>query len=180
MDLREKKTKRSIQNAFLQLRAHKDLERITIKELAELAEISKATFYLHYSDIYDLSDKISDEIIDEILKDTYNFENVGENPAAFTKKLLFSFHSKKALIDIVFSGSQSHVLPQKIEQALREYIFEAKPSLRENVNFNIALSFQIQGGYHAYIDNSSIFGTDVVSEVISNIADNLKPYFLAT
>ena len=31
MDLREKKTRRSIQNAFLQLRAHKPLERITVK-----------------------------------------------------------------------------------------------------------------------------------------------------
>ena len=56
MDLREKKTKRNIRNAFIELRAKKPLERISIKELAELAEISKATFYLHYKDIYDLSE----------------------------------------------------------------------------------------------------------------------------
>ena len=47
MDLREKKTKRSIAAAFLALRAAKPLERITIRELAEKAEISKATFYLN-------------------------------------------------------------------------------------------------------------------------------------
>ena len=49
MDLREKKTKRSIKNAFIKLRSSKPLERITIKELVDLAEISKATFYLHYN-----------------------------------------------------------------------------------------------------------------------------------
>ena len=58
MDLREKKTKRNIRNAFIELRAKKPLERISIKELAELAEISKATFYLHYKDIYDLSENL--------------------------------------------------------------------------------------------------------------------------
>ena len=63
MDLREKKTKRSIKKAFLQLRAQKPLEKITIKELSELAEISKATFYLHYKDIYDLSSQLQNEVI---------------------------------------------------------------------------------------------------------------------
>ena len=37
MDLREIKTQRSIRNAFLQLRSEKPLERIRVKERAELA-----------------------------------------------------------------------------------------------------------------------------------------------
>ena len=56
MDLRTERTKRSIANAFLELRKQKDIEKITVKELAELAYINKATFYTHYHDIYDLSD----------------------------------------------------------------------------------------------------------------------------
>ena len=67
MDLRTKKTRRSIKNAFLQLRASKDIERITVKELADLAEISKATFYLHYHDVYDLSDDLEKEVIQSCL-----------------------------------------------------------------------------------------------------------------
>lgn len=35
MDLREKKTRRALSNAFLALRARKPLERITVKELAD-------------------------------------------------------------------------------------------------------------------------------------------------
>ncbi|MBR3282470.1 MAG: TetR/AcrR family transcriptional regulator [Ruminococcus sp.] len=45
MDMRIEKTRRSIINAFLQLRAKKPLEKITVKELSALAEINKATFY---------------------------------------------------------------------------------------------------------------------------------------
>ena len=51
MDLRVEKTKRSIINAFLNLRSRKPLEKITVKELSEIAQINKATFYLHYHDI---------------------------------------------------------------------------------------------------------------------------------
>ncbi len=67
MDLREKKTLRNIRNAFLQLRSKKPLERITIKELAQIAEISKTTFYLHYKDIYDLSEHMQGELIEDIM-----------------------------------------------------------------------------------------------------------------
>jgi len=61
MDLREKKTLRAIRTAFLQLRGQRPLEKITVKELCELAEISKATFYIHYRDLYDLSERLQKE-----------------------------------------------------------------------------------------------------------------------
>ena len=67
MDLREMKTRRSITNAFIAIRSKKPLERITVKELCEKAEVSKATFYLHYHDIYDLSDTLQQNVIKDIL-----------------------------------------------------------------------------------------------------------------
>ena len=63
MDLRQKKTLRAIGQAFYALRKQKKLEAITVTELCKNAEISKATFYLHYKDIFDLSEKLQDEII---------------------------------------------------------------------------------------------------------------------
>ena len=41
MDLRTAKTERAIRSAFLELRAKKPLERITVKELCQRAEIHK-------------------------------------------------------------------------------------------------------------------------------------------
>ena len=52
MDLRVEKTRKSIINAFIALRAKKPLEKITIKELCEKAMINKSTFYSHNADIY--------------------------------------------------------------------------------------------------------------------------------
>ena len=66
MDLRVERTRRHIAEAFLALRAQKPLERMTVKELAARAEINKATFYLHYRDIYDLMEHLENEFFTEL------------------------------------------------------------------------------------------------------------------
>ena len=67
MDIRIEKTKRAITNTFLELRARKPLEKITIKELCEKALINKSTFYSHYRDIYDLSDALETEVVSSVI-----------------------------------------------------------------------------------------------------------------
>ena len=68
MDIRVEKTRQSIINAFIELRSHRELERITIKELCERARINKSTFYSHYQDIYHLSDTLETEVVVSIME----------------------------------------------------------------------------------------------------------------
>lgn len=63
MDLRVVKTRRGIKTAFLQIINKKELSKISVAELARLAEINKGTFYLHYSDIYGLYTEMLEEYI---------------------------------------------------------------------------------------------------------------------
>lgn len=51
MDKRIIKTREAIFNAFLDLAAQKDIDKITVVELCQKAEINKSTFYLHYKSI---------------------------------------------------------------------------------------------------------------------------------
>ena len=41
MDLREKKTMRSIYNAFLEIRSKKDIEKVTVKELCDRQRLAR-------------------------------------------------------------------------------------------------------------------------------------------
>lgn len=54
-DLRVIKTKRNIQNSFLNLLGKKDFSSITVQEILEEALINRSTFYAHYTDKYDLA-----------------------------------------------------------------------------------------------------------------------------
>lgn len=175
MDLREKKTKRSIKNAFIKLRSTKPLERITIKELVESAEISKATFYLHYRDIYDLSDSLQKELIQDILQSLDQPKLFLSDTTAFTSALFYAFSDHHSMIEILFSGSQSAILPLSIEKELKEYIFKIIPSARDNAKFNILLTYQILGGYHAYQQYYPNYGIDYIVDVIKEITGNSLP-----
>ena len=175
MDLREKKTKRSIKNAFIKLRSAKALERITIKELAESAEISKATFYLHYRDIYDLSDSLQKELIQDILQSLDQPELFLTDTTAFTSALFYAFSDHHSMIEILFSGSQSVILPLSIEKELKEYIFKIIPSARDNAKFNILLTYQILGGYHAYQQYYQNYGIDYIVDVLKEITGSSLP-----
>ena len=112
MDLRIEKTRQSIVNAFIALRSGKPLEKITVKELCEKAQINKSTFYFHYADIYDLSDSLETEIVTSIINSLAHPEYMVENPGAFTQELFLAYLSRDALIQTLFSGSRSGRLIQ--------------------------------------------------------------------
>lgn len=175
MDLRQKKTKRSIKNTFLNLRMRKPLERITVRELTEQAEISKATFYLHYKDIYDLSDCMENEVIRDLLGQISDPRSILENPQKFILEFVNLFYSQKNIIDILFSGTQASILPQRLEEEIKNYVFELEPDLKENARFNIWLTYQIMGSYYAYAENGNLFG---MNEVIKTVGEITSTFIL--
>ncbi|WP_147535186.1 TetR/AcrR family transcriptional regulator [Bacillus marasmi] len=71
-DLRVLRTKKLIKEAFLSLIDKKGFESITIQDIADLAFINRATFYLHYQDKYDLLDQICDSYILELISTIKN------------------------------------------------------------------------------------------------------------
>ncbi len=67
-DRRVRKTKAQIRRILTQLLMKKDLKDITVSELAELADINRGTFYLHYKDVYDLFEQTEKAILAEFIE----------------------------------------------------------------------------------------------------------------
>ena len=78
-DARVRYTKMMIQAKFLLLLEKKPINKITVKEICELAEINRATFYKYYMDAYDLLDKIEEEILSELENTIHSSLNEGVN-----------------------------------------------------------------------------------------------------
>lgn len=165
MDIRIEKTRQSIINAFIELRSHKELERITIKELCEKAQINKSTFYAHYQDIYHLSDTLETEVVVSIMKNLTHPERVLEDTVFFSRELFMGFLAKDSLIGILFSGSRSKCLVQKIEVALKELVFRAYPQYREDKDINIMLTYILYGCYYAFYENRKYGDVPVLSSI---------------
>ena len=67
IDLRVLKTRKLIRDAFLKLIEEKGFEDITINDISDNAMINRSTFYLHYTDKYDLLDKTVDDVITKLM-----------------------------------------------------------------------------------------------------------------
>ncbi|MGN6713194.1 TetR/AcrR family transcriptional regulator [Anaerocolumna jejuensis] len=67
-DLRIRKTRKLIRDAFVKLIDIKGFDAITINNIADMAMINRSTFYLHYTDKYDLLQKTMEEAIQNILQ----------------------------------------------------------------------------------------------------------------
>jgi len=65
-DRRLLRTKRQIRDALLELSGEKQIEKITIKELAERADIDRKTFYLHYDSISGVLEEIHNELLEKL------------------------------------------------------------------------------------------------------------------
>ena len=66
LDRRQIRTKRRIREALMALVMEKPAEKITIKELAERADIDRKTFYLHYGSIGEVLSEMQEELLGKL------------------------------------------------------------------------------------------------------------------
>jgi len=59
-------TKKVIRESFLGLLEAKPIMGISVKEICELAQINRATFYSHYRSPYDLLERIENELFEDL------------------------------------------------------------------------------------------------------------------
>ena len=115
-DRRVLRTKKNIHQAFLQLLSEKSLSQITVKELSDLADINRKTFYMYYSNIEDIFAELEDELV---LKLVHVFEK-----ELFQKEMFDSYSFFENLnrtiqedIDLYRILNHSDLLPHLIQRA---------------------------------------------------------------
>ena len=111
MDLRVKRTQKNIREAFFRLRKKKNLDKISVKELSEKAMINKATFYLHYKDVYDLSEKLENELIASMIDEvrSYDLRKGRSEFRGFAEKLSKTIIENSSEIKTLFSFALSRI-----------------------------------------------------------------------
>ena len=61
------KTEKAIKESLIALyKEKKDINKITVKELCEVANISRSTFYLHYSDLISIFESVGDKFVESL------------------------------------------------------------------------------------------------------------------
>ena len=153
---KRRKTEKQIETSLLQLMKEHTFETISIRQLIDLAEVNRSTFYRHYLDKYDLLEKIEDRLLGDL--QTYYQESL-ESACLFKLEKDFKvadyIHEKQNLFhffepyleDLAIllgpNGSPTSLL--RLQEALREIFWQsislADPHLEE-VEVDLLLNHQ--------------------------------------
>ena len=99
-------TRKRLSDALITLLRQKPVREITVRELTELANVSRGTFYFHYTDIYDLMDHVEREQIHtlELLMDDI-LPRLEEDSTPEALRALFSYLDENDGICSVLLGT---------------------------------------------------------------------------
>lgn len=104
MDRRKKYTRMVLKDSIIELLSEKPITSVTVKEICELADVNRSTFYTHYADQYDLLTKIENEIIDDMNTYLSSYSFTKEDEALLmTQKLVEYITDKKLMFEILLN-----------------------------------------------------------------------------
>ncbi|MDE9799022.1 TetR/AcrR family transcriptional regulator [Staphylococcus delphini] len=124
MDRRIRKTANAIKSALIHLLKTEPLDKITIQQIADTADVHRATFYQHYYDKYDLLNQIEYEVLEKMrvnfndkAKQLKALNSVEEAAIVFKeipKAMLTMISEDIERYQVLLSSGRNHEIEQKI------------------------------------------------------------------
>ncbi len=106
-----KYTRKAIIDSFMTLLHQNSLDKITVKDIIETAEVNRNTFYYYFQDIYDLLNQIFEE-------ESEKFRSESDPDGAFHEeyiRLAKFFHDQKEAIIHIYNSKSRDVLQRYLE-----------------------------------------------------------------
>lgn len=175
MDRRKKYTRMVLKQSLMKLLKCKHISSITVKEICELADINRSTFYAHYSDHYALLEQLEDELVEDMIVYLGQYDSQKEDEAfQMTVKIIEYFASKHEECQTLLSDNSNSSFEQKVRQVASRYMMQHWPGvlkLEDEMTAYIG-AFIISGSIEVmkvWLDNEMDKSPKEIAGVIINI-----------
>ena len=149
-DRRVRRTKKLLTQALTELLQEKQINEITVKELTDLADMNRGTFYLYYKDIFDMLEKIEDSLFAALNAILANHSD--EDMMSQTKPMLldlFSFiEENQEMCRVLLSPNGDMNFLHRLNEVIRDkcrIAFEGMHIQHKDEEFDYHYSFVIFG-----------------------------------
>lgn len=157
-DARVRYTERVLKESLLTALKEKPVNKITVKEVCELAEINRATFYTHYSDCFALLESIEEELVDAFRDSLMKTETLEVGSAIEAIYEMIDQHKETCRV-LIFNGASASILGKMISLARDNCIDIWKRQLKKASDEDLEMLYThlsnglmnvVVGGYDRY------------------------------
>lgn len=171
------RTDRDITNALLLLLEKNRFEKITVAQIIEEAGINRSTFYQHFSDKYEIVERLQAKYLDEFVAVAQSIGAM-ENPDLndYAIALQAYFQKNRSILKKIFS-IQSSSLPLKdrirqyLEEMLGKNLHQISP-LEANLFAGMTIDYMLY-----YLNLDSRLDTDFVNLFFQTFYNMAKNFF---
>ncbi len=120
------RSKKMIKLSFLKLLATKDISKIKILEITEMADLSKGSFYTHYQDIFAVLEDIENENIDILntLMELHPCHTIIENPSNFLLELYNQINCNIEIYSLLFKSDHAGHFLDKLQNEFTNHMMK--------------------------------------------------------
>lgn len=120
-DARVRYTRRVLKQSLLKILKQKPVNKITVKEVCEMAELNRATFYTHYSDCFALLECIEQDVLNAF-ESSLKFVNFFDMNTLIDAIYAMVEQNEEACRVLIFQGVRISILQRMIDIAKKEAI----------------------------------------------------------
>lgn len=143
-----RRTRAKLRQGLTQLLKEKPVKDITVREISDLVDINRGTFYLHYRDIFDMVEQIENELLEEftVIISTHPAKKIDEEALPFLKDI-FQFLSDNADLCIALLGENGDLaFVNKLKDLVKNKCLQDWLTLYQNVdNYEYYFTFLLSG-----------------------------------
>ena len=149
-DRRVRRTRKILTQALTELLQQKQVNEITVKELTDLADMNRGTFYLYYKDIYDMLEKIQDEMFEKLdgIFELREDEEVTEQTKPILLDLFRFIEENQEMCRVLLSPNGDMSFLHRLNEVLREkclHIYIGTEPVANEEDFDYRYSFVVYG-----------------------------------
>lgn len=177
-------TKRRLKEGLVQLLAEKSITQISVRELTELVDINRGTFYFHYKDIFDMLHQIEDDFFEQFSHVINREMETGNKDFPFIRDI-FAFIKENSDIVAIMLGKNSDIdfvlrlkrlLLDRCEKHWREIMH-----ITDDTELAVYSAFIVAGCVgiiKRWLDDGLEESVEEISKMAGTVIDaSLAPYF---
>jgi AcrR family transcriptional regulator len=176
-DRRIRRTKKLLKDSLAMLLLEKDINDITVREIVDLADVNRGTFYLHYRDIYDMLTQIENDMINDLeeIADKFQEPVLSGTPEPYIREMFQYIKDNQLFCKMLLGSHGDMAFVDKLKKIVEENCFR---SLVEACPENELQKYQFFAAYTVsgcigLLQNWMEHGMETAPDKLARVADDM-------